>query len=151
MVHLLPHIGQLNDGVGANKLVPRSVTSFMLQSPNRLRRPADVERVRQQGDSRRHPLVILLVHPNDLNVSRFAFVASRRVGNAIQRNRAKRLLREAVRNHLPELLQGWDCVLIARPSLPQAQYAEAETAVLQLFKRAKLLIVPEPTETNEGS
>ena len=120
----------------------------MLQSPNRLRRPADVERVRQQGESRRHPYLILLVLPNELNVSRFAFIASRRVGKAVRRNRAKRLLREAVRHQLVKIAPGWDCVLIARPALLQAPFAEIETAVWQLLKRAKLLTVPEASKNN---
>ncbi|MCL4267362.1 MAG: ribonuclease P protein component [Anaerolineae bacterium] len=111
----------------------------MLPSSHRLRRPADVKRVRQAGKSWRHPLVILLVQSNSLPASRFAFVASRQVGQAVSRNRAKRLLREAVRTHLPEIQPGWDCVLIARPSLPQAAFGEVDTAVTQLLHRAKLL------------
>lgn len=111
----------------------------MLQPHHRLRRPADVQRVRQAGKSWRHPLVILLVQSNPLPVSRFAFVASRHVGKAIHRNRAKRLLREVVRAHLPEIQPGWDCVLIARPSLSTATLGEVDTAVTQLLQRAKLL------------
>ncbi|HRQ37214.1 MAG TPA: ribonuclease P protein component [Chloroflexota bacterium] len=114
----------------------------MLQSNHRLRRPADINLVRQAGNSWRHPLLILLVRSNSLPVSRFAFVASRHVGKAVQRNRAKRLLREAVRAHLPEIQPGWDCVLIARPSLPQAAFGEVETAVTQLLQRAKLRARP---------
>lgn len=112
----------------------------MLQSSHRLRRPADIKQVRQAGNSWRHPLVILLARSNSLDVSRFAFVASRHVGKAVKRNRAKRLLRESVRVHLPEIQPGWDLVLIARPLLPQAAYGEVETAVTQLLQRAKLLV-----------
>ena len=119
----------------------------MLQSQYRLRRTADVERVRQQGKSRHHPLVILLMQPNELNVPRFAFIASRRMGVAVRRNRAKRLLRASVRQHLNEIVPGWDCVFIARPALLQASYAEVETAVLQLLRRAKLLTVSGTTES----
>jgi len=79
-------------------------------------------------------------------VSRFAFVASRRVGNAVVRNRVKRLLREAVRGHLDEIQPGWDCIWIARPQLSRASFAEVETAVLQLLKQSKLLPVFERTE-----
>src|SRR5262245_32480866 len=112
----------------------------MLQPKQRLRRRADVERVRQAGNSWRHPLAILLVESNSLGVSRFAFIASRHVGKAVVRNRAKRLLRESVRGHLPEIAPGWDCVLIARPLLPQAALKEVDTAVTQLLQRAKLLV-----------
>lgn len=111
----------------------------MLPKRFRLRRSADLERVRQQGQSWRHPLVILLVITNAETVSRFGFIASRRVGKATVRNRARRLLREALRCHLDEIRPGWDCLFIARPPIAQATFAEVEAAILQLLTRANLL------------
>jgi ribonuclease P protein component len=80
----------------------------------------------------------LLVLPNEQTEVRFAFVVSKRVGNAVVRNRAKRLLREAVRLNLAQVEGGWDCVIIARPLLGEASFAETETAVMQLLSRAKI-------------
>jgi len=119
----------------------------MLPQPHRLTRSADVTNVRRQGQSWRHPFCILITQRGEVEVSRFAFIASKRVGKAVVRNRVKRLLREAVRLHLDEIQPGWDCVWIARPQLSQASYAEVETAVLQLLRRAKLLVTPVRTET----
>ncbi|MEZ4590707.1 MAG: ribonuclease P protein component [Chloroflexota bacterium] len=110
----------------------------MLPQPHRLKRSADIAQVRQQGRSWRHPLCILLAKPGESVASRFAFVASKRVGQAVVRNRVRRLLREAVHHHLDEIQPGWDCVWIARPRLSQASFAEVETAVLQLLAQAKL-------------
>jgi ribonuclease P protein component len=118
----------------------------MLPQPHRLKRSADVTNVQQQGRSWRHQLCILLSQPGSIEASRFAFVASKRVGNAVVRNRVKRLLREAVRLHLDEVQPGWDCVWIARPQLSQASYAEVETAVLHLLAQAKLLPATVRTE-----
>lgn len=123
----------------------------MLQPPHRLRRSAELKRVRQLGEGYRHPLAVLVVLPNDLGISRFAFVASRRVGNAVQRNRARRLLREVVRLHMFQIEVGWDCVWIAREATPEAVYAEVETAVLHLLARSKLLRNQSDSETRRDA
>lgn len=115
----------------------------MLPQPHRLKRSAEVLQVQQHGRSWRHPLCILLSKQGGVSTSRFAFIASKRVGKAVARNRVKRLLREAVRLHLDEIQPGWDCVWIARPQLSRASFAEVETAVLHLLAQAKLLSKPQ--------
>lgn len=119
----------------------------MLPQPHRLRRAGEIRQLREHGRAWRHPLAILLVlaRPNDppedeYAPTRFAVSASRQVGNAVTRNRAKRLLREAIRHHVHEIETGWNCLLIARPLTPQASLAEVETAVLQLLSRARLTL-----------
>jgi ribonuclease P protein component len=112
----------------------------MLPSRYRLRRLADLERVRQASCVWRHPLTILFIQANELETSRFAFVASRRVGKAVSRNRARRLLREAIRRHLPEIESGWDMLFVARENTVAASFFEVETAVLSLLSRADLLV-----------
>lgn len=115
----------------------------MLPACNRLRHRADLQHVRRRGKAYRHPLAILLFssanRQDECAASRFAFVASRRVGNAVRRNRAKRLLREAIHVHLSEVSGARDFVLIARPQTSKATFQEVETAVLQLLTRARVL------------
>jgi ribonuclease P protein component len=118
----------------------------MLPQRHRLRRRADVQRVRRQGKAWRHPLVILLVLPasqeGDVNARpavRFAFTASRAAGSAVNRNRAKRLLREAVRLQLANIDPGWDCVLIARQETSTAPFEAVAAAVTGLLRRSGLL------------
>ena len=65
--------------------------------------------------------------------------AGRTVGTAVYRNRAKRLLREAMRTLLPNIASGFDLILIARPSLSSATLEETRQALLTLLKRAQLL------------
>ncbi len=118
----------------------------MLPQPYRLRRPADVRRVRREGKAWRHPLVVLLAAPacgereqDGRAPARFAFTASRAAGGAVQRNRAKRLLREAIRPHLPHLEPGWDCVVIARTETTAARQQEVSAALISLLRRSGLL------------
>lgn len=114
---------------------------------HRLRHTVAIQAVRRQGQQWRHPLTILLVKRNLQDASRFAFVASRRVGKAVDRNRARRLLREAVRRHLHEIEAGWDCLFIARAATPAAAFLDVEAAVLQLLERAGILHTAPPGST----
>ncbi len=113
----------------------------MLPKQHRLRRSADILSVRKSGISWRHPLFVLLIQDNGLAFSRFGFVASRRVGNAVVRNRAKRVLREAVHMHLKEIVGGKDCLFIVRSKLSRASFQDVETAVSQKLTQAKLIII----------
>ena len=109
----------------------------------RLRSKDRFQQVRRQGRSYKHPLLILVALPNDLPYSRFGFTASKRVGNAVKRNRARRLMREAIRLRLPAIRPGWDVVCIARKPIVRASFHEVQAACDQLLARAKLLLPPE--------
>jgi ribonuclease P protein component len=61
------------------------------------------------------------------------------VGNAVKRNRAKRLLRAAMNGFLGQTSPGSDLVLIARSPLSQADLLETRAALTNLLKRAGLL------------
>ena len=106
----------------------------------RLTRSIDFKRVRNQGKSFAHPLVVLVKLPSAENRPRVGISTSRSVGNAVQRNRAKRLLRESIRSLIPLLCPGWDLVLIARSSLLTAAFQDVQMAVEGLVRRAGLLV-----------
>jgi len=105
----------------------------------RLKSSTDFKRVRRDGKSYAHPLVILVVCPNDLSTIRFGIQASKSVGNAVRRNRAKRMLRSAIREYLPALRSGWDAIFIARSPLDEANWPAIHTAVSELLSHAGIL------------
>ena len=105
-----------------------------------LHRGADFEQVWNEGKSWSHPLLILRARANGMARCRFGFVAGKKVGKANQRNRAKRLMREAVRHRLTKIAPGWDVILIARGNTTQATLSEIDTALETLIQRAQLLV-----------
>ena len=109
-----------------------------MQRKFRLTRSTDFKRVRRTGKSYAHPFVVLVVQANEVSKVRVGVTAGRSVGGAVQRNRAKRLLREAIRPMLPEIPPGWDLILIARSALLTTQLLDIRRTISDLLYRAKL-------------
>ena len=88
----------------------------------RLSRSAEFERVYRQGRSKSNRFLVLYAFPRADDAAddggegpRLGLSVSRRVGGAVERTRVKRVLREAFRALEPELPEGHDFVLVARP------------------------------------
>lgn len=109
-----------------------------MQRHLRLRRKEDFAHLRQTGQTWRHPLLILSVTPNGLPHNRYGFVTSKQLGNAVMRNRVRRLLREAMRHAHPHLVQGYDVAVIARGSIVEQPYQTVREAVITSLQRARL-------------
>lgn len=113
-----------------------------MQRKFRLTRSTDFKRVRRTGKSFAHPFVVLVIQASEASRVRVGVTAGRSVGGAVQRNRAKRLLREAIRPLLPQLTPGWDLILIARPALASSTLQEIHQALKSLLHRAHIISLP---------
>jgi len=108
----------------------------------RLAHSGQFKRVRSEGRSWSHPLLVLCALENGLPYSRFGFSVGKHVGKAVVRNRIKRLMREAVRARLTCVSPGWDVVLIARAEIANADLSRIGEALDFLLRRAKLIAEP---------
>ncbi len=112
-----------------------------MQRRFRLTRSEDFKRVRRDGKSYAHPLVVLIVQNGEsdsLPRVRVGVAAGKSVGTAVHRNRSKRLLREVMRTLMPNIASSVDLILIARPALVSASLTDVRDALVALLKRAKL-------------
>jgi len=106
----------------------------------RLRARSDFERVRREGKSWAHRLLVLVVYPNRLLVTRVGVAVGKKVGSAVVRNRAKRLMREAVRVHVARISPGYDLLLIARPAIVPVKMQQVAGALEVLLRQAGLIL-----------
>jgi len=113
-----------------------------VQRKFRLTRSEDFKRVRRDGKSYAHPLVVLIAlksESTDQPGLRVGVAAGKSVGTAVDRNRSKRLLREAMRTLMPNIASSVELILIARPALVSASLTDVRHALVNLLGRAKLL------------
>ncbi len=119
---------------------PESPARRGLGRRSRIKQARDFFRVRQAGERAVKGCLIAnwLRLPSD-SLSRLGVVVSKKVGNAVVRSRAKRLLRESYRQHQHEFTQPLDLVLVARNSIKEKDFAGVERDVLSTLRQAGLI------------
>jgi len=110
--------------------VPRAALAFPPETTN-----AQVRRVLADGRAFHADRVVVFVAPGTGAV---AFVAGRRVGGAVPRNRARRILRAAWRELASDVADGYDVVLVAREAIRGARSHELVAEVDGLLSRARV-------------
>ncbi len=119
----------------------KRVSSLSFPKQCRLTRTSEYERVKRDGLVGRGKLLMLsTVAVENCGLARVGFITSRRLGNAVARNRVRRRLREIVRRHQHDLRQDFWIVIVARRDAATATYRALEDEWLRLARRASILM-----------
>jgi ribonuclease P protein component len=130
---------------------PRPPAAFGLPRSRRLKNGRDFDRARVQG--RRMAEGCMVVNWLSLPpgaASRVGVITSRKLGKAVVRSRARRLLRECFRRHQQEFVEPLDVVLVARAGIRRRKFGDVERDFLQVLRRARLLRLGEASAPAAG-
>lgn len=99
----------------------------------------DFRRIYARGKSYVSPLVVVYALKNRTKNVRVGITTSKKVGNAVQRNRSRRVIREAFRALAPRVRPGFDLVLVARGKTPYVKSTNVRRQLERQLQAAGLL------------
>lgn len=106
----------------------------------KLKRHNDFNRLYRCGKSVKSKNAVILVHSNRTGKTRVGFSVTKKIGNAVKRNRCRRRLKEAVYVYNDKLKQGYDIVFIARYRENESPFEELTKEVGYLLAKSEVLI-----------
>lgn len=104
----------------------------------KLRNNRDFRKVYDKGKSISNRYLVMFYIKNGLEYNRVGFSTTKKLGNAVNRNRVKRLIKEAFRLNKENMINGYDIVFLARVRATEANYKDIEKSIINLLKRSKL-------------
>ena len=104
-----------------------------------LRRNSDFTSIYKKGKSVGHRFVVVFYRKNNLPYNRIAFLASKKVGNSVIRNRARRLMKESYRQINQRFAIGYDIIFIARNTIINTKCADVKKSIEAATRKAGIL------------
>ena len=105
-----------------------------------LRESRDFKQVYNCKKSAANRTLVMYVMKNSLPVSRLGVSVSRKVGNAVIRNRVKRLIKEQLRLNKKKIVPGYDLVVVVRVGAVDATFFQLGQSLFNLLKRHRLMV-----------
>lgn len=99
----------------------------------------DFRRIYGKGKSYVSPVLVTYVMKNRNNTVRIGITTSKKTGNAVKRNRSRRIIREAFRLIAPEVKPGFDFIFVARGKTPFVKSTDIYSAMKQAMNNAGVL------------
>ncbi len=100
----------------------------------RIRKKKDFSYLYRKGRATRGKYFNLICLPNSLSYSRMAVVASKKIGNAVQRNRARRRIRELFRRNKELLMLSLDMIIVTKRGVHEASWEDLQSQYFSMIQ-----------------
>ena len=110
-----------------------------MKATSSLKKNHEFRRLYNKGKSAVSQLVVVYSRRNGKPENRLGITVSTKIGNAVQRNRVRRRLKEIYRLNEGKLATGYDIVIVARVRSRYAGYHELESSVVALMKKLSIM------------
>lgn len=109
-----------------------------MEKRHRIRKNIEFQSVYKLGKSYGNRNLVLYIKKNNLDYTRIGFTITKKIGNAVTRNRIRRMLREICRLNFHKIKPGYDLIFISKKNVVGMKYDELEKSVFHILKIAKL-------------
>lgn len=99
----------------------------------------DFRRIYAKSKAHVHPALVTYILKNRVGFCRFGITTSRKIGNAVVRNRCRRIIYHAFRNIYNEKLDGFDFVFVARGRTAKLKSTDIEKIILKHLKLSGII------------
>ena len=110
----------------------------MLKRINRLKKRYQYQYIYKSGNYVSDKSVSLHYTTAKSNHIKVGFAVTKKIGGAIKRNLIRRRLREIIRNHLPNLKQNYNIILVAKEQIASVDFENLSRQIVNLLKKADL-------------
>ena len=110
-----------------------------MDNNERLRNNGDFRKVYNKGKSFANKYLVIFYMKNNSEFNRVGFSISKKIGNAVVRNKVKRRMKESYRLNSNKFKKGYDIVFLARIKAKSIDFDKIESAVLHLGKLSGLI------------
>jgi ribonuclease P protein component len=130
----------------SNRLIDfGSFYRLVFNSLEKLKKTEQFQKVYAGGKKYYAPFLQVFILRTSQECSRFGVTATKRLGDAVRRNRAKRLIRESMRLLSPAIANGTDIVILAKPEILKLKEPSVREQLSRIFKKAQIFKIEDRT------
>ncbi len=110
----------------------------MLNKEHRINKKKEYNNIYKKGKKIPGKYMVVFIIKSEREYSRYGFVTSKKVGNAVKRNRAKRRLRTVIYRNMSDIKDSVDVVIVARTAINEASWDDLNSEYIRVMRKAGL-------------